>query len=90
MLKHIKQVFINSPRKAATFGWLCVETAMPVVAMATDYAATFGWLCVETFRRQRLLHLILQPPSGGCVLKPLADYPIRATHPGSHLRVAVC
>ena len=34
-------------------------------------AATFGWLCVETLEYCILSwYLYLQPPSGGCVLKP--------------------
>ena len=34
-------------------------------------AAAFGRLCVETNKRQRDRRAILQPPSGGCVLKLL-------------------
>ena len=33
---------------AATFGWLCVETADAAATATGNYAATFGWLCVET------------------------------------------
>ena len=34
-------------------------------------AATFGWLCVETLiAKSSYRKLRLQPPSGGCVLKP--------------------
>ena len=33
---------------AATFGWLCVETADLAEIMGYGLAATFGWLCVET------------------------------------------
>ena len=34
---------------AATFGWLCVETAAAKEEVKTlKEAATFGWLCVET------------------------------------------
>ena len=56
---------------AATFGWLCVETDMPIRAMIKKLkAATFGWLCVETtISRCNKLHTNRQPPSGGCVLK---------------------
>ena len=36
-----------SPR-AATFGWLCVETRLDKRAIVVARAATFGWLCVET------------------------------------------
>ena len=34
--------------KAATFGWLCVETRNQVIEELPLFAATFGWLCVET------------------------------------------
>ena len=33
-------------------------------------AAAFGRLCVETNRLEQRKLLFLQPPSGGCVLKP--------------------
>ena len=33
-------------------------------------AAAFGRLCVETYGCRRLCLYLLQPPSGGCVLKP--------------------
>ena len=55
---------------AATFGWLCVETASIEAISLSVIAATFGWLCVETYAT--LLAIIQgsgQPPSGGCVLK---------------------
>ena len=41
---------INSSRLliAATFGWLCVETANLHGNITAIKAATFGWLCVET------------------------------------------
>ena len=34
--------------KAATFGWLCVETLQTKNGVIKNHAATFGWLCVET------------------------------------------
>ena len=37
-------------------------------------AATFGWLCVETNTALRGGMSSLQPPSGGCVLKPVLNY----------------
>ena len=58
--------------EAATFGWLCVETALNPIYIKTMEAATFGWLCVETSLPPLLgCGLGEQPPSGGCVLKPM-------------------
>ena len=54
---------------AATFGWLCVETANVNNYIAIKSAATFGWLCVETSSDLNSSILEVQPPSGGCVLK---------------------
>ncbi|ERH27509.1 hypothetical protein HMPREF9065_01211 [Aggregatibacter sp. oral taxon 458 str. W10330] len=54
-------------------------------------AATFGWLCVETDDKfAELLRNLGQPPSGGCVLKPLLRLNWRVFYNCSHLRVAVC
>ena len=58
--------------RAATFGWLCVETLPACCAPFPVLAATFGWLCVETLNINLALDSVqLQPPSGGCVLKRL-------------------
>ena len=38
------------------------------------YSAAFGRLCVETGRTQLSRKLLIQPPSGGCVLKPLMEF----------------
>ena len=46
-------------------------------------AATFGWLCVETCVAMADATSLKQPPSGGCVLKPV----VFALHP-SHNRAA--
>ena len=58
---------------AATFGWLCVETAVRMMSFRnSEPAATFGWLCVETLQRvAEITDDKEQPPSGGCVLKQL-------------------
>ena len=56
--------------KAATFGWLCVETVFKSNNQFGDDAATFGWLCVETVLKAIKKRDNSQPPSGGCVLKP--------------------
>ena len=58
---------------AAAFGRLCVETATGVVALFATGAAAFGRLCVETTAVfAEVTAANSQPPSGGCVLKPLA------------------
>ena len=69
--------------KPAAFGRLCVETINPPSKYSDRLPAAFGRLCVETltvsvwFGRGEF-----QPPSGGCVLKPvykrhdnLSEYP---------------
>ena len=49
MLKLAYEAVKRELREAATFGWLCVETARAVRLPVTIWlAATFGWLCVET------------------------------------------
>ena len=47
----LKQFYSNQNTtvvKAATFGWLCVETNGKTSNRFREIAATFGWLCVET------------------------------------------
>ena len=39
--------------------------------------AAFGRLCVETLLRVGVTRKFSQPPSGGCVLKPLFSYIIK-------------
>ena len=57
---------------AAAFGRLCVETCGLFNRVAAVPAAAFGRLCVETSGvSSALLDGIGQPPSGGCVLKPI-------------------
>ena len=68
---------------AATFGWLCVETKSNSRGLRRSDAATFGWLCVETCVAMADATSLKQPPSGGCVLKPV----VFALHP-SHNRAA--
>ena len=49
MLKQGLDDALDEASKAATFGWLCVETALLLGLTFTAYfAATCGWLCVET------------------------------------------
>ena len=55
---------------SAAFGRLCVETAdlyNPYTLLST---AAFGRLCVETLAMRWAFLICVQPPSGGCVLKP--------------------
>ena len=70
MLKHREWDVISESDKAATFGWLCVETGEKKFEFRKSLAATFGWLCVETLLVPAIRQaLARQPPSGGCVLK---------------------
>ena len=48
MLKHVNAPKSHNEQKAATFGWLCVETLFGAKLEHLKTAATFGWLCVET------------------------------------------
>ena len=48
MLKLYRRIKSVSVIDAATFGWLCVETASAITLRYSWEAATFGWLCVET------------------------------------------
>ena len=56
-------------RQPAAFGRLCVETLQLTLNGAPPRPAAFGRLCVETTHLLPHLVYILQPPSGGCVLK---------------------
>ena len=75
VLKRPIKALSVSDGKAATFGWLCVETDVADLAQRGTAAATFGWLCVETFCLATIALMLLQPPSGGCVLKHLLPMP---------------
>ena len=48
MLKPVAALQSIKVTKAATFGWLCVETLLFFNGSFMQEAATFGWLCVET------------------------------------------
>ncbi len=52
VLKRPIKALSVSDGKAATFGWLCVETDVADLAQRGTAAATFGWLCVETEHRR--------------------------------------
>ena len=60
----------NSIFRPAAFGRLCVETLITLVFFASMQPAAFGRLCVETGHESEPLKGLVQPPSGGCVLKP--------------------
>ena len=63
------------PVYAAAFGRLCVETCAVGVAIPGNFdAAAFGRLCVETTIRHGTCFGFMQPPSGGCVLKPWVSH----------------
>ena len=60
---------------SATFRWLCVETLEKVRCPLRQHSATFRWLCVETRSTvPATINVKVQPPSGGCVLKPSLPY----------------
>ena len=54
VLKLVSLLQIPTCHRAATFGWLCVETMYQKWKMAGMVAATFGWLCVETIEPESL------------------------------------
>ena len=60
------------PDFPAAFRRLCVETILKNILFLNHYPAAFRRLCVETFF---IFHSLMfkraQPPSGGCVLKPI-------------------
>ena len=63
----------------AAFGRLCVETDIRAVMMDRVEPAAFGRLCVETILDAGEISDDYQPPSGGCVLKPLCCYRYKCT-----------
>ena len=63
LLQHLKV--------AAAFGRLCVETQSEIELNERILAAAFGRLCVETRLNLLSMNSNKQPPSGGCVLKPV-------------------
>ena len=59
------------------------------LADARQWPAAFGRLCVETNPSLKIPAKKIQPPSGGCVLKPSTPEEIEQTL-ASRLRAAVC
>ena len=58
----------------AAFGRLCVETLAVEPPLQPLPPAAFGRLCVETQNQRLDGTASIQPPSGGCVLKPVIDH----------------
>ena len=85
-------VYRNEDTRAATFGWLCVETSYHCqsVILHSMQPPSGGCVLKRCFSgKSNIICCVKQPPSGGCVLKLLmSDAIIVAV--GSHLRVAVC
>ena len=60
----------NGEFNPAAFGRLCVETDKGASLEIVMNPAAFGRLCVETqIATPFVLVFVIQPPSGGCVLK---------------------
>ena len=57
------------PVVTAAFRRLCVETYIIPIAFVVLGTAAFRRLCVETYCTTSLSSTVVQPPSGGCVLK---------------------
>ena len=74
---------------SAAFGRLCVETSFCWQVFSKFLTAAFGRLCVETRHKAMRSEVSLQPPSGGCVLKPAKGTHVMSTL-FSRLRAAVC
>ena len=65
------EIELNERILAAAFGRLCVETTTMSPMQFKLTAAAFGRLCVETRLNLLSMNSNKQPPSGGCVLKPV-------------------
>ena len=74
---------------SAAFGRLCVETDRRDRRLQRTKSAAFGRLCVETIDGNGRVVSLIQPPSGGCVLKLFIQHNV-AARPVSRLRAAVC
>ena len=61
----------------AAFGRLCVETSWLTMLQPLALPAAFGRLCVETSIPAITANSTIQPPSGGCVLKPARKHLLR-------------
>ena len=66
-LRKIYQAAVIGP---AAFRRLCVETGVLFGRETLQLSAAFRRLCVETRDCSQVEQWLVQPPSGGCVLKP--------------------
>ena len=83
--------FVSGVQRSAAFGRLCVETMVLLFSVMLVFSAAFGRLCVETISKSTSFNeLGIQPPSGGCVLKPARARLERVLALLSRLRAAVC
>ena len=73
----------------AAFRRLCVETKSSHSMAHLRNSAAFRRLCVETLYPRWRITSDFQPPSGGCVLKPVSSFADNAKV-GSRLQAAVC
>ena len=87
-LKNLLNYLVNL--NAATFGWLCVETALAVSRSLISFAATFGWLCVETNDKGLLSIQLLAATFGWLCVETKEPSAWVNAGVSSHLRVAVC
>ena len=77
------QLYGSRLRAAVCWNKRCDCELQPIIA------AAFGRLCVETDQANNIFNGLEQPPSGGCVLKPLEWRPLYNSR-CSRLRAAVC
>ena len=73
----------------AAFRRLCVETFQNQSQQLRLIPAAFRRLCVETIITYVGFDALIQPPSGGCVLKPVTIEANVSRQP-SRLQAAVC
>ena len=91
VLKLLQVSIITMMLRAATFGWLCVETVANIIWTAHMQAATFGWLCVETFHTNDHNFTIYNSSHlRVAVCWNIGTEIKRIKKKSSHLRVAVC
>ena len=77
--------------KPAAFRRLCVETSLRKRTAKPCQPAAFRRLCVETYKFLKdYSEELTQPPSGGCVLKPLYFLLQSESLSPSRLQAAVC
>ena len=90
VLKHPQDKLQAHLDKAATFGWLCVETRKNFHISTRKSAATFGWLCVETFVLGEYKPCLRAATFGWLCVETVNNGAGFVFSLCSHLRVAVC